>query len=116
MLRALAAADGGCLLGVSLQRKDADGPAAMAFAGIEVFENEWISDALGMSQTDIPDGSNSASPCADPGIDHKFGRVGVSLTDAYFGDSNLLDSRELRGRLYISVERCSVGLEVKKRD
>ncbi len=115
LLAAAAQADKGYTLGLDLQADDADGFAATAFAILLVGEKTSISGALGKSSTDLSQAANADSIYADLGIDHRFGLFGVRLAAAYWGDSDVLDSRDLQGSVYLSGEHGSIGLSYEDR-
>ena len=53
---------------------------------------------------------------ADVGIDHHFKPLGIRIGAGYWGDDDLLESRDLRGSVYLRGERGSVALELETRD
>ncbi len=121
LLTTVAVADDAYLLGVSLQADDEDGFGVTAFGSIDFAEKTTLSAALGRSTVDLTsdertgtDGSDSLY--ADLGLDHRFGMLGVGVGASYWGDSDLLDSRDLRGSVYLSGEMGSIGLTVEERD
>ncbi len=115
LLATTAQADEGYTLGLDLQADDADGFAGTVFAVLLISENTSISGGLGKSTTDVSQTFDADSIYADLGIDHSFGLFGVRLTAAYWGDSDILDSKDLRGALYLSGDRGSVALEYEDR-
>ncbi len=115
LLAATAHADEGYTLGLDLQADDADGFAATAFAILGVGENTSISGALGKSTTDLSQAANADSIYADLGVDHSFGLIGVRFTAAYWGDPDVLDSKDLQASVYLSGERGSIGLNYEDR-
>jgi hypothetical protein len=52
----------------------------------------------------------------DVGIDHWFKPAGVRLGASYWGNSDILDSRDLRASFYIRGDAGSMSLEYEKRD
>ena len=115
LLATTAQAEEGYTLGLDLQADDADGLAATAFAVLLVGEDTSISGGLGKSTTDVSQAFDADSIYADLGVDHSFGLFGVRLTAAYWGDSDILDSRDLRGAVYLRGDRGSVALEYEDR-
>lgn len=117
MFAATAIADGGYLLGGDLQVDDADGIGVTGFGQLSVGEDTSISGALGRSTVDVAsDLPDSDSVYADLGIDHRFGLFGMRFTAAYWGDSDLLDSTDLRGSVYLRGEHGSIGFDYEDRD
>ncbi len=115
LLATTAQADEGYTLGLDLQADDADGFAATAFAILQVGEDTSISGALGRSTAGVSQASDPESIYADLGIDHSFGLLGVRLNASYWGDSDVLDSKDLTASVYLSGDRGSVGLEYEDR-
>lgn len=121
LLPMTAVADGGYLLGLSLQADDADGLGGTLFGDVDLTTKTSLSGALGLSTVDLTGGDRtggdgSDSVYADIGIDHRFGLFGVGLGASYWGDSDLLDSRDLRGQVYVTGELGSIGVEFDQRD
>lgn len=104
------------ILGAGLQADDADGIGTTLFADFALGDRTWLSAALGRNSVELPSGSDSETLYADLGIDHRFDGVGTRLTVAYWGDSDLLDSVDLRGTLYARGENGSVEFELEHRD
>jgi hypothetical protein len=52
----------------------------------------------------------------DIGIDHWFGPLGLRLGAAYWGNSDILDSRDLRASIYLRGDAGSLALRYEKRD
>lgn len=100
-------------LGADLDSEDSK---AFSVAGnFALAEETWLSASLG----------NNHSPgelfdlnaiYLDAGIDHYFDPIGMRVAAAYWGDSDLLDSKDLRGSLYWRNDRGSLAVDVERRD
>ncbi|MDX1481663.1 MAG: hypothetical protein R3315_08310 [Woeseiaceae bacterium] len=115
LIPALAVGDG-YILGAGLQADDADGAGATLFGDFSIGERTWLSTAVGRNTVELPSGTESETLYADIGVDRRFDDVGMRLTVAYRGDSDLLDSLDLRGTLYARGENGSLDFEVEYRD
>lgn len=89
---------------------DADGGLAeSAFVDFAIGRQTWLSSVLSHSAVDIPVREDLDSWYADLSLDHLFDPVGVRAGFAYWGDPDVLDSRDWRGSLYWRGERFRVS-------
>lgn len=113
-LNPLPAAAAGYVLGVGGEADNADGRAVTAFGDFGVGENTWLSAAAGMSRTESAFGGFEPV-FGDLGIDHWFKPLGVRVAAGYWGDSELLDSADVRGAVYYRDENASLSLDYEHR-
>jgi len=114
LITANAEADG-YVIGIGGEGDSADGRAVTAFGDFGVGEQTWLSVTAGSAQTE---GfvRNNDTKYADVGFDHWFKPVGVRLGASYWGNSDILDSRDLRASFYIRGDAGLIFLEYEKRD
>ena len=112
----LAFGDGqGLVLGFGGEGDTAGGRAATLFADVGLGSRTWISGMLATART----GGGPATletRYADLAMDHWFAPVGVRLGAGYWGDDNILDSKDLRGSLYFRNEAISLSANYERRE
>jgi len=75
-----------------------------------------LSGSIGVNSVELPRRQSLDTRYGDLGIDHWFEPVGVRLGFAYWGDSDILDSRDWRGSLYWRTERMTLAGDYEYRD
>jgi hypothetical protein len=86
-----------------------------AFGDFGIGEKTWLSVTANSGKTDGIFRSNETL-YTDVGLDHWFKPFGVRLGASYWGNSDILDSRDLRASMYVSGNSGSISLEYEKRD
>jgi len=109
------AADG-YIVGFGVEGDTAEGLSASVLGDISVGENTWLTGAIAKSRVDLPRMQSIETLYGDLGIDHFFDPVGIRLGVAYWGDSDLLDSRDWRGSLYWRGDKAMLAGNVEYRD
>jgi hypothetical protein len=104
----------GVVLGLGLETDDAGGRAVSAFADFAIAEDAWLSAAAATTRTGGVLDLNTTY--LDAAIEHRFGQVGVRAGAAYWGDSEILDSVDLRASLLLSGARGALSLDYVRRD
>jgi len=114
LLPAGAFADG-YVLGMGVDRDSADGRAITAFGDLGVGEKIWFSMTANSAQTKgfI---RNNDTLYASVSLDHWFEPAGVRLGGSYWGNADILDSRDLRASIYLRGDPGSISLEYEKRN
>ena len=103
------------IVGLGAEVDDADNLAYSLFADVGLLDDTWLSASLARTESDR--GAFDLSTLyADIGIDHHFKPVGVRLGAAYWGDDDLLDSRDIRGSVYLRGEKGSVSVDYQRRN
>jgi len=105
----------GYILGLGAAGDSADGRAISAFGDFGILENTWLSATLGATETSSSFGDFSTT-YADLGIDQYFKPLGVRVSGAYWGDSSILDSTDIRAALYYRNEVASISVDYERRD
>ncbi len=103
------------IIGLGAEGDTADSRAFTVFTDIGLTDDTWISGSVGRTDTDR-DLFDLTTLYADVGIDHHFDPVGIRLTGAYWGDEDLLESKDVRGAIYLRGERGSVSAEFERRN
>jgi hypothetical protein len=104
------------IVGAGLEGDSADGLSATLVGDIAVTENTWLTAAIAKSRVDLPRIQTRETWYGDLGIDHWFDPVGVRLGVAYWGDSDILDSRDSRASLYWRGDKAMLAAEYEYRD
>ena len=114
LISANAAADG-YVIGIGAEGDSADGRAITAIGDFGVGEKTWLSFTANSAETDGILRSNE-TVYAGVGLDHWFEPFGVRFGASYWGNSDLLDSRDLQSSIYVRGNSGSISLEYEKRD
>jgi hypothetical protein len=110
----IARADG-YVVGFGAEGDSADGRAISAFGDFGVGDDSWLSITAISARTDGII-KNNDTLYADVGIDHWFEPVGFRLGASYWGNPDILDSRDLRASIYLRGEPGSISLDYEKRN
>lgn len=105
----------GYILGIGAAADSEDGRAFTAFGDFGIRENTWLSATIGSTETDALVGQFSTT-FADVGIDHYFNPIGIRLSGAYWGDSSILDSEDVRASLYYRDDIASFSADYERRN
>ena len=103
------------ILGLGAAVDTEDGVALSAFGDFGIGENTWLSGTIGSTDTESLAGGFSTT-FYDVGIDHYFNPVGIRLSGAYWGDSSLLDSNDVRASFYYRDEIASFSADYERRN
>jgi hypothetical protein len=114
LLLSTTAAGEGFVLGLGVEGDSADGRLLSGFADIGAGENTWVTLSGSLAETDgfIQDND---TVLAGIGIDHSFGSFGVRVGASYWGNADILDSRDLDTSLYLRGEAGSISVDYQKR-
>jgi hypothetical protein len=109
-----ALAGDGYVLGIGAEGDTSHSRAFSAFADFGITENTWISATAAKAQAK---GALSElnTIYGDIGLDHHFDPIGVRIGAAYWGDSEILDSVDIRGSLYVRTKGLSLSAEYENR-
>jgi len=102
-------------LGLGVDGDSAEGRSISAFGDFGVGEETWLAVMANSSRTEGFLRSNDTI-LADVGIDHWFDPVGVRFGATYWGNSDILDSRDLRASVYARGKVGSFSLDYQKRN
>lgn len=105
----------GFVLGIGADGDSADGRSLTVFGDFGVGDETWLSVTTSTSQTDGLVRRNETL-LADIGVDHWFQPVGIRLGAAYWGNADILDSRDLRASIYVRGAPGSLSLDYQKRN
>lgn len=105
----------GYVLGIGAAADTEDALALTAFGDLELGENTWISATIGSTETEVIIGG-FRTEFYDAGIDHFFDPVGIRLGGAYWGDSDLLDSTDVRASFYFRDDLASFSADYERRN
>lgn len=105
----------GYVLGLGAATDSEDALALSAFGDFGIRENTWLSTTIGATETESLAGGFSTR-FADVGIDHYFDPVGLRIGVAYWGDSSILDSDDVRASLYYRDEIISFSVDYERRN
>lgn len=117
VLSASALADpGDFVIGAGVEGDSEDGFAISLLGDVAIADDTWLSGSVSESGVDDPARRTVDYRYADLGIDHYFDPVGVRVGVSYWGNSDLLDSFDVRGSLYSRGESTYLSIDVERRD
>ena len=114
-LPATAAAAGDFVIGAGVETDSQDSIAFSLLGDVAVGESTWLSASVGYSGVDAPVREEVDYLYVDVGIDHFFDPVGIRFGVSYWGDSDLLDSNDLRGSIYSRGEGRMLSFDAEHR-
>jgi hypothetical protein len=103
-------------IGGGAEGDSADGLAVAAMIDYAVADATWLSASLARNTADLPLDLKFETWYADVGIDHWLGPFGLRAGVAYWGDADILDSRDYRASAYWRTKTASFSLDYKRRD
>lgn len=110
-----AAAADGYLVALGAEADTGDNSAYSVFGELGAGKSTWISGGLATSRTDSPFGDFDAM-YADAQLDHLFDPVGVRISMGYWGDSDVLESLDVRSSIYLKTERLAMSADYERRN
>ena len=102
-------------LGFSLQTDEYDSQSLFTTFNWGVTENTWLFASAGRS-TSPADRADISTDDILVGVDHSFGILGATLELEQWGENNAVESRDVRGSIYLHGDRYNVGIEHERRD
>lgn len=111
-----AAEPGDFVIGGGVEGDSEDGFAVTLLGDVAIADDTWLSGSVAESGVDDPTRRTVDYTYADLGIDHYFDPVGVRLGVSYWGNSDLLDSVDVRGSLYSRGESAYLSIDAERRD
>lgn len=112
---AMAAGDG-FMIGGGVESDNEDGLSAALIGGFGLAQNTWLSAGVAKSSVALVSERDLDTSYADIELDHYFDPVGVRVGAAYWGDSDVLESNDLRASLYWRNESATLAAEYEFRD
>lgn len=111
---ALAASDG-YMIGGGVET-DTDSATSVSIVGsVGLAKSTWLSGAVARSSSELGRRFRSETMLWDVEFDHSFGPLGFRLGAGYWGDPDILESRDLRGSLYWQNDVATLSGEVESR-
>jgi len=104
----------GYVLGIGGEGDTADGRAVAAFGDFSLGEKTWLSATTMAARTEGIIRDNQ-TVFASAGLDHFLDPVGLRVGAAYWGDPDILDSRDIKGSVYVRGNAGSLSAEFEKR-
>lgn len=104
------------MIGGGAEGDSDDGLALSVIGGIGFTEDTWLSAGFAKSSVDLINDRELESVYADIELDHYFDPLGIRVGAAYWGDSDVLTSDDVRGAVYWRNDRASVSLDYEYRD
>jgi len=105
----------GYILGVGAEGDSADGRAYSAFGDFSLGEKTWLSFTATTVDTEGIISDNETM-LADTSLDLWFKPVGVRVGVGYWGNPDILDSRDLTASVYTRGEAGSLSLNFERRN
>ncbi|MDX1403263.1 MAG: hypothetical protein R3192_01935 [Woeseiaceae bacterium] len=103
------------VLGIGAAVDTEDAIAITAFGDLELREDTWLSASVGSTETEALV-SGFETRFYDFGIDHFLDPIGLRLSGAYWGDSDILDSSDVRASVYFRDEIASFSVDYERRN
>jgi hypothetical protein len=111
---ALAAGDG-YMIGGGVET-DTDSATSVSVVGsVGLAKSTWLSGAVARNSSELSRRFSSETMLWDVEFDHGFGPVGFRIGAGYWGDPDVLESRDLRGSLYWQNDVAMLSGEVESR-
>jgi hypothetical protein len=107
--------DASWLLGVGAQTDENGSDSTLAAFHWGVVPNSWLSFSAGRSSSPSDRAAVDASTLAID-FDRRFEKVGFTLGAEQWGDSGVLETRDLGGSVYFDRERWRIGVGYQTRD
>lgn len=102
------------VLSLGLEADTEDSEAFSLAGSFSANGDTWFTGSLAQSRSDgLP--FDAETVLVDLGVDHHFDPVGVRLGGGYWGDSDLLDSTDLRAAVYWRNDDVSLSLDFERR-
>jgi len=108
-------ASGAWALGLAGQVDDDSADSLMATINWGVAPTTWLSFSAGRSRSPT-DRADVEAQTWVASIDHRFDVVGFTLETERWGDPAALETTDVRGSVYVALERVRVGLAYETRD
>lgn len=110
------AAGDGFMVGGGVEVDGEQGNSAALVGGAGLGEDTWLSAELARSKVVLASGVDLETLYGDLELDHFFSPVGVRLGAATWGDSEVLNSRDLRASLYWRGDHAMLSANFETRD
>jgi hypothetical protein len=107
---------GDYVIGGGAEGDTADGLAVAAMIDYAVGDETWLSASVARNTADLPLELKFETWYADVGIDHWFGPLGLRVGTAYWGDDDILDSRDYVASAYWRSEAATFSFDYERRD
>lgn len=107
---------GDYMIGGGAEGDSADGLAVAAMIDYAVGDETWLSASVARNTADLPLELKFETWYADVGIDHWFGPFGLRVGAAYWGDDDILDSRDYLASAYWRTKSATFSLDYERRD
>ena len=105
----------GVVIGMGAEADTVDGRAYSFFTDIGITDDTWLSGAVARTQTDNSV-FNLDTTFADVSLDHFFGPVGIRLGASYWGDDDLLRSKDGHVSIYVRGKHGSLSADYERRN
>lgn len=104
----------GYVLGFGAEGDSADGRAISAFGDFGLTEKSWLSLSATTAETQGIIRDNDTI-LGQAGLDYFFDPVGVRFGGGYWGNPDILDSRDINAAIYVRGNGGSLALDYEKR-
>ena len=106
----------GWIAGGGIEADTSDGLAGIVFADVAISEKTWLTGSIGGNTVELDPRRSIDTRFGSLGIDHWFDPVGVKFDVSYWGNSDILDSRDWGGSLYWRSDRLTLAGDYEYRD
>jgi hypothetical protein len=113
---AVLAEPGDFVIGGGIEADSEDGVSLSMLGDVGIGQDTWLSVGLAHSDVDVPRQGELDTWYADLGLDHFFEPVGVRVGVAYWGNSDLLESTDVRGSVYTRGDGGMLSVDAEHRE
>lgn len=106
----------GYVVGGGVESDDTGGLGMAAFTDIGLSKKTHLSLLVGQNSVDLPRDLELDTINGNIGLDRVFEHFGFRLEFAYWGDNEILDSRDWRGALYWRNDSFTISGELEQRN
>lgn len=107
---------GDFIIGGGIEADSEDGVSLSMLGDVGIGQNTWLSAGLAHSGVDVPRQGELDTWYVDLGLDHYFDPVGVRLGVAYWGNTDLLESSDVRGSVYTRGDGAMLSFDAEHRE
>jgi hypothetical protein len=105
----------GVVIGLGAEADTAEGRAYSLFADVALADHTWLSGAVAHTQSSN-DSFDLDTKFADLSLDHYFNPIGIRFGAGYWGDQNILESKDAHASIYLRGGWGSIAASYEHRE
>jgi len=106
----------GALVGGGIESDSENGLNLALVGGYGLTDKTWFTGGLASSSAELGTGRDLDNLYADLELDHWFEPLGIRVGGVYWGNSDILESRDARFSLYWRGDRAAFATDFERRD